>query len=327
LKTKEINWGILGTARICDAIIPCIKSLKYNLYGVATRKKSKNTKFFEKHKIKKIYENYDSLLRDKKINFVYIPLPNSMHFDWCKKVLKQKKNVLCEKPICLDKTSLDKLDKLSRKYNCTISEAMMYRHHKLILKLQSVIKRKVIGDVTKVESNFYRFTRFDKKNIRFNKKLGGGSLFDLGYYSISLINLIFNKKPKKVFGKIVKKKKVDLKFFGEIHYGNNKVGSFSSSFIDENNDITIITGKKGKIIIPSTFLKGKKKIIIFKKNVRKILYIKDKTHRYLREVKNIVDASLKNHNLVVSIGESKKNVYCMEKLMKSAEVNKFLKLR
>ena len=40
-----------------------------------------------------------------------------MHFDWCKKVLKQKKNVLCEKPICLDKTSLDKLDKLSRKYN------------------------------------------------------------------------------------------------------------------------------------------------------------------------------------------------------------------
>ena len=39
MKTKEINWGILGTARICDAIIPCIKSLKYNLYGVATRKK------------------------------------------------------------------------------------------------------------------------------------------------------------------------------------------------------------------------------------------------------------------------------------------------
>ena len=61
--------------------------------------------------------------------------------------------------------------------------------------------------------------------------------------------------------------------------------------------------------------------------MRKILYIKDKTHRYLREVKNIVDASLKNRNLVVSIGESKKNVYCMEKLMKSAEVNKLLKLR
>ena len=122
---------------------------------------------------------------------------------------------------------------------------MMYRHHKLILKLQSVIKRKVIGDVTKVESNFYRFTKFDKKNIRFNKKLGGGSLFDLGYYSISLINLIFNKKQKSLW-KNCKKKKVDLKFFGEIHYGNNKVGSFSSSFIDENNDITIITEKKEK---------------------------------------------------------------------------------
>lgn len=41
----------------------------------------------------------------------------------------------------------------------------------------------------------------------------------------------------------------------------------------------------------------------------------------------LVDASLRNHNLVVSLGESKKNVYCMEKLMKFAEVNKFLKLR
>ena len=326
MKTKYINWGILGTAKICDAIIPCIKSLKYNLSGVATRNKLKNIKFFKKHKIKKIYESYNSLVNDEKINFIYVPLPNSLHFDWCKKVLQKKKNVLCEKPICLDTVSLDKLEKLSRKYNCIISEAMMYRHHKLTSKLQSIIKRKVIGDITNVESNFYRFTKFDKKNIRFNKKLGGGSLFDLGYYSISLINLIFNKKPKKVFGKIVKKKNVDLKFFGEIHYGNNKIGSFNSSFIDENNDITIITGKNGKIIVPSTFLRGEKKIIILKKNYKKTFYIKDKSHRYLREVKNIVDASVRNLKLVVSIRESKKNVYCMEKLMKSAKFNKFMKL-
>ena len=72
---------------------------------------------------------------------------------------------------------------------------MMYRHHKLILKLQSVIKRKVIGDVTKV-GQISIVSQNLIKNIRFNKKLGGGSLFDLGY-SISLINLIFNKKPKK----------------------------------------------------------------------------------------------------------------------------------
>ena len=148
----------------------------------------------------------------------------------------------------------------------------------------------------------------------------------MGYYSISLINHIFNTKPKKVFGKILKKVGVDLKFYGEIHFTNNKIGTFCSSFLDKNDDSTTIIGEKGKLVIPSTFLRGEKKIFIIKNNKKKILFANEIVHRYEKEVKNIVQTVNKKEKLVVSMKESTKNVYCMEKLKASSKTNKYIKL-
>ena len=87
---EKIKWGILGTSKICNAIIPCIKKLNYDLVGVATRNLSNRNSFFKDHKIKKKFIGYKELLKDKDINYIYIPLPNTS-LKWCLEAVKKTK--------------------------------------------------------------------------------------------------------------------------------------------------------------------------------------------------------------------------------------------
>lgn len=49
----------------------------------------------------KAYEGYEALLSDPKVQAVYIPLPNNLHYEWVKKLLQQE-SMCCVKTIGAD---------------------------------------------------------------------------------------------------------------------------------------------------------------------------------------------------------------------------------
>ena len=74
------RWGILGKASIAKRFIKSLNGLKYEVLYVGTRRKNlfKNKKFC----------TYKQLLSKKDIDCIYIPLPNSLHFNWAKKSIE-----------------------------------------------------------------------------------------------------------------------------------------------------------------------------------------------------------------------------------------------
>ena len=92
-----INWGILGLGRMGLAFANAIEeSSNSKLIGIAS-KSGKNFKDFKN-------ENYENLIHDKNIDAIYISTLNNTHIDLIKKISKEGKKILCEKPVS---TSLD----------------------------------------------------------------------------------------------------------------------------------------------------------------------------------------------------------------------------
>lgn len=82
------------------------------------------------------------------------------------------------------------------------------------------------------------------------KKFGGGSLLDLGIYTIIYCQFVFQQEPVSVIATgTLNKDGVDIEMSGEIQYGDNKIGKIKSSVVKTLSNTAKIIGTKGEITV------------------------------------------------------------------------------
>ena len=88
---KTIRIGVLGAASIVTrSIIPEIYKLKnkFSLVGIASRDKNKAISLSKKYDSKAFF-SYDDLINSSKLDAIYIPFPNALHYEYAKRSLKK----------------------------------------------------------------------------------------------------------------------------------------------------------------------------------------------------------------------------------------------
>ena len=60
------------------------------LYAIASRDADTAAKSAKSYAFQKSYGSYQALLDDPEVDFVYISVPNGLHYEWASKALKGK---------------------------------------------------------------------------------------------------------------------------------------------------------------------------------------------------------------------------------------------
>src|SRR5688572_27393598 len=95
----RIGWGIGGTGNIGRQFCTGVGGAKRGwLAAVGSRRMESAEQFAAQFGVGKAYPDYEGVLRDPRVDAVYISLPNSMHCEWTIRALEAGKHVLCEKP-------------------------------------------------------------------------------------------------------------------------------------------------------------------------------------------------------------------------------------
>ncbi|HUH47035.1 MAG TPA: Gfo/Idh/MocA family oxidoreductase [Arenibacter sp.] len=247
---NKIRWGVLGAATIAvEQVIPAIQESDHGvLYAIASRDKAKAEHFATYFKATRAHGDYGELLRDTAVDAVYIPLPNHLHIPWAIRALEAGKHVLVEKPIGLSSEEALLLMKASQdRPDLKVMEAFMYRFHPQWARAKELIAAHVIGEVGSITSSFSFFD--DNPDSITNKRdLGGGSLMDVGCYSLSLSRYIFGAEPISVSATIDYDPltKVDLLAAGILEFTQG-TSTFFSSIRLGNHQKAQIYGTKGSI--------------------------------------------------------------------------------
>lgn len=196
---RTIKWGVLGTAYIFerDTAEGMKQAENCELYAIAGRSLEKAEAFKEKYGFQKAYGSYEDLLADPQVEAVYIPLPNTMHYEWTIKALKAKKHVLCEKPLAPTAKEAQEMFETAREEGVFLMEAFAYQHSPYIAEIQKELEKGTIGSVRYIESALIT-SDYGKENIRMRRETLGGSIYDLGVYCNSLILRMLKKEPEKV---------------------------------------------------------------------------------------------------------------------------------
>jgi predicted dehydrogenase len=144
---------------------------------------------------------------------VYVATPHSHHYQNVKSALLAKKHVLCEKPFTVNSKQADLLVSLAQKQNVFLLEAVWTRFFPLTLSIRDLIRNGEIGHVHRVTADFSTVVNKQEKGLHhrmFNPELAGGSLLDLGVYSLNwLILAIYDAQNQRqgepsVIGTLVK---------------------------------------------------------------------------------------------------------------------------
>ena len=199
---SKIRWGILSTANIGVAkVIPAMQQGEFcEVTAISSRSLEKAQEAASQLGIAKAYGSYEELLADPEIDAIYNPLPNHLHVEWSIKALEAGKHVLCEKPIGLTSEEGRELVTAGKKYpELKLMEAFMYRHHPQWKRAKEIVRTGGIGTLRTIQS-FFSYGDLDAENYRNDPAAGGGALFDIGCYCISLSRFIYDEEPKEVAG-------------------------------------------------------------------------------------------------------------------------------
>uniref|UniRef100_U5EL44 Trans-1,2-dihydrobenzene-1,2-diol dehydrogenase n=1 Tax=Corethrella appendiculata TaxID=1370023 RepID=U5EL44_9DIPT len=242
-----LRWGIVSAGLISHDFVNAVgiyPETEHKVLAIAARNQNSANEFAKLHGIPIAYEGYDKLAKDPNIDAVYIGVINPMHYDIGILMLDHGKHILCEKPLCMNEKQARKLLNYAKAKKLFIMEAIWSRFFPAYIELKEKINNGEFGEIKEVEVEFgfplFSIDRVQKKN------LGGGTILDLGVYTIQICQWVFGQEPAsiKASGK-VNDEGVDIYVEAELKYPNGGVGKMKTSGIEKLSNVAVVKGTKG----------------------------------------------------------------------------------
>ncbi|KAF2512672.1 Gfo/Idh/MocA family oxidoreductase [Flavobacterium zhairuonense] len=249
--SQKIKWGIIGLGNIANQFASDLLLLEdAELTAVASRDLFKANDFAQKYNCSKAYDSNESLFADEEVEIIYIATPHDSHAALSIKALESGKHVLCEKPLSLSYSDAIRMTEASKKNNKFFMEAFWTRFIPTTKEVLDKVAKEEIGEVKYINADF-AFRGSETENLRlFDKKLGGGALFDIGVYPLFLSYILLGK-PKEIIAKaIMHKNNIDLQTSMILQYESAQ-SILHASIVSDSDMKATIAGTKGRIELNS----------------------------------------------------------------------------
>ena len=317
MKVKTIKWGIIGLGKIANAFATNLATIENaELVAVASRNQNNADNFAKKHNARKSYSSYEALAKDNEVDAIYIATPHSFHKEHSILCLSNKKAVLCEKPFAMNLQEVEEMITVAKQNNVLLMEALWTYFLPHYLYVLNLIKNNSIGKIVKLEADFGFKAQLDFKNRLLNKKLGGGSLLDIGIYPIfaalSTLGIPIKTEAKATFFENGTDSSCNMVF----HYKKSKA-ILKSTLLENTNTEAIFTFEKAVVKVNTQF-HAPSTVTIYKDNIEKTIDFDYNTIGYNFEVEhfNQLIRDNKKESDIMTFDFSKKLIFTLDEIRK-----------
>lgn len=224
---EKIRIAIFGASEIAyRRFLPALSQDKrFEYVGVAYEREQDAQKAldFKTNFGGKIFTSFSEVLNDSSIDAVYVPQPPALHFGFGKRVLESGKHLFMEKPFTIDLADSQTLLNIAQDKKLAVIENYMFRFHNQIRSFKELSQNEdLIGKLDKYEVRF-SFPRRATTDFRYNKKIGGGALFDCGGYTIMLSDILLDKQGQLTQFHPIYSNEFEVDIGGEGRFERNKL--------------------------------------------------------------------------------------------------------
>lgn len=202
---KRLGWAVVGlgkfaTQQILPSFADCKRSKLVALVsGDANKAQGIAQQYGVNAKNVYSYQNYDTLRDNPEVDVIYIILPNGLHAEYTIRGAKAGKHILCEKPMANTPQECQSMIEACRQANRKLMVAYRAQYEPYNLAAIEIARiKKELGQLKTIVADHGR--NLDPSDPadqwRMNQKLaGGGSLPDIGIYSLQAARYITGEEP------------------------------------------------------------------------------------------------------------------------------------
>jgi glucose-fructose oxidoreductase len=201
---RKLGWAIVGLGslsinQILPAFARCEASKVTALVSGSPEKAQKlAARYGVPEKNIYSYANYDAIRDNPDIDVVYVVLPNSMHAEYTIRAARAGKHVLCEKPMANTPADCRQMIDASQQAQRKLMVAYRVRYEPFNQALIKVVRDKEFGPLKVVVSD-HGFNIGNPNQWRLKRAMaGGGSLMDIGIYSLNAARYVTGEDPVEV---------------------------------------------------------------------------------------------------------------------------------
>jgi predicted dehydrogenase len=204
------------------------------------------------------YDEFRQCLQRDDVNAVYLTLPNSMHCDYAVEAARAGVHILCEKPMAVMADECRRMIRTTQTNRVKLMVSYRLQFHSAHAKALELVRAGAIGAPKTIGSVFT--TRIDDgDDPRLQRRLGGGSMYDLGVVCIHAARRVFDTEPAQVMAMTARTSRryggdVDEGTVALIRFPDERLAYVHTSFGEEPTAVMRILGEEGWLRLHNAYL-------------------------------------------------------------------------
>jgi len=201
---RKMGWAIVGLGNLAiNQILPAFaRCEKSKVVALVSGHPDKAAKLAARYGVspKGIYnyQNYDTLKDNPEVDVIYVVLPNSMHAEYTIRGAEAGKHVLSEKPMANTPGDCQAMIDAAKKAGRKLMVAYRCRYEPFNKEMIRMAREQELGPVKVIVAD-HGFNIGDPTQWRLKKEFaGGGSLMDIGIYSLQAARYITGEEPVEI---------------------------------------------------------------------------------------------------------------------------------
>ncbi|MGE5659635.1 MAG: Gfo/Idh/MocA family protein [Actinomycetota bacterium] len=206
---QKLGWAVVGLGKLAtEQIMPSFGECKRSrLVALVSGDRAKAERYAQQYGVnpKNIYnyQTYDRIRDNPEVDVIYIILPNGLHAEYTIRGAQAGKHIMCEKPMANSVAECQAMINAARQANRKLMIAYRAQYEPYNLAAIEIARgqRKELGQLKAIVADHGRIVNpaEPQDRWRINKQLaGGGSLPDIGIYSLNAARYLTGEEPSEV---------------------------------------------------------------------------------------------------------------------------------
>ncbi|NMF65857.1 Gfo/Idh/MocA family protein [Brasilonema octagenarum] len=337
---KKLGWAIVGlgefaTKQIMPSFAECKKS---KLVALVSGDRAKAEKYAQQYSVnpKNIYnyQNYDSIRNNPEVDIIYIILPNALHAEYSIRGVQAGKHIMCEKPMAITVAECQAMIEAAKKANRKLMIAYRAQYEPYNLATIQLAQSGKLGKLKLITSDHGRNLNPKEPQDRWRaqKKLaGGGSLYDIGIYSLQAARYITGEEPVAISAMIYSTpndprfREVEENVNFVLRFPSGVLANCSSSYGYSNTKRIQVFGSDAVLELDPATDYYKHRLILKSKNGNQEQKIEDK-NQFALEIDHLSESIIQNKQPKTPGEEGLQDVKLMQLIYEAARTGKTIKV-